>query len=157
MLATMVELPTLSEARKAMRSRTYKIGQGVDRQVYRLPNGHWVYKRDTFKGGAVNRAEYAAYLRHKDTLPEGIAFPEMHMVNKNIIAAEYIVNEVEAIADAKSECDFGWHHCNNERTCWVTPYEKLIQKAGIIDDYHGGNVRVNGGKIYLIDLGEFFG
>ncbi len=153
----MADMPTLKEARRAMRNPSYKIGQGVDRQVYRVPGSRWVYKRDTYKGGAVNRAEYQAYIDHKDNLPDGIAFPTMYMVNRNIIAAEYILNEVEEIADANSECDFGWHHCRNEKACWVTPYENRIIMAQVIVDYHGGNVRVNDGKIYIIDLGEFFG
>ena len=153
------DAPSLAEALAAMRNKKHCIGAGIDRRVYRLPGSRWVYKRNHSER-EVNQAEYKAYLKFKDKLPCGVAMPKMVMVTENIIAAEFVENEVDSIAPADSNCDFGWCLCSDEgkqeKDCWTHYWRNMLQDAGVIEDIHGGNVRIKNGVAYIIDLGEFY-
>jgi hypothetical protein len=156
MATIIVNAPSLEECEKAISRASNCIGSGVDRQVFRLKDSPWVYKKERNGCKGVNASEYATYLELSTLLPEGVAFPLMALLDNGVIAAEFIDNEVDAIADPNSECDFDGHVCDNETVCWVTPWIALAESADVINDLHGGNVRINNGTLYIIDLGEYF-
>lgn len=152
MARVIINGPTLEECKEAL--KLPPIGSGVDRTVYRVPGSLWVYKKEKRYAKGTNADEYGTFVQLRHKLPDGIALPEMVLLSNEVLAAEYIENEVEQYADPNSECDFGWHiKCKDENACWTTPWVNKIESTGYNFDVHGGNILINDGIIYIIDLG----
>lgn len=141
-------LPTVDEANNAI-NYGKRFTEGSCRNVYYIPGSKWVYKTDMhYAYSQGNAAEWAAYLDKKDSLPAGIKYPEMHMLENGVLAAEFIDGEVPSWGCWESE-----HDCEDVSKCfWLINFELI---SSVTRDGHPGNLRVMpNGDIYIIDLGH---
>jgi predicted Ser/Thr protein kinase len=151
-----VDLPSVEDSEYA-RHYGHKVGQGAFRAVFRIPGSRWAYKFERtdaecwFKDRTANLTEMRNYAEQKDNLPEGVAFPEMILLDNGAIAVKF----VDGLTAVKSHCD-RYDDCNCSShgltKCWLD----LI--SGInIRDLHGRNVMISpkDKKVYIIDIGEF--
>lgn len=141
-------LPTIEEANDAI-NHGKRFTEGSYRNVYHIPGSKWVYKTDIRKGYPQgNIDEWEAYLDKKDSLPAGIKYPEMHMLDNGVLAAEFIDGEI-----ASWDCWMGDHACTSLDDCFWIKNEYLL--SSVTRDGHPGNIRVMpNGDIYIIDLGH---
>jgi hypothetical protein len=133
-------MPTLAECEQATVSE-YEIGEGRDRTGYHIPGSKWVYKIQRYSRSNANQREIIRYeqLINSSNVPDGIAFPEMHILENGVIAAEYI--EGREPDDQEMELVY-----------------KLEDIFGMYDSSASCNIRVveteNVKTVYIIDLAE---
>ena len=73
------QLPSVEESEKAIRQGKL-VGSGAFRDVYRLGDSPWVYKRErdlTWSKNGCNAQEMKNFNTLRNRLPEGVDFPEM--------------------------------------------------------------------------------
>lgn len=149
-----MSLPTLEEAEQAFSNQDYFIGEGRHRSAYHIPGSRWVYKINRNGAGRVNRREYGHYNRIKASeIPDCVRLPEMHLLDGDIIAAEYIPGERPDYCDWRTHKD---HH--SPRACWRNIVD-LIEDTYFLDDLCPANIRESYDDqvtliVYIIDLGE---
>lgn len=150
-----VDLPSIDEA-KAAAYYGKKVGSGAYRNVYRVSGSRWVYKFEKDGCWAANSEcnvhEMSNFRRVRKSLPEGVDFPEMHLLEDGTLAAEY----VDGIHTRDLRCYSGCTRCKTEfglADCWTKMIEP-VRMSGM-QDLHGGNVKVANGKVYIIDIGEY--
>lgn len=153
----MLDVPSLDEA-QAARYYGEQIGRGAYRTVYRLPGSRWVYKFQN-DGWAYNTDsnahEFHNYSTKRETLPQGVDFPEMHLLG-NVIAAEYVDGVLAMNAHESTWKRDGYTNicnCESHRAsqCWQKAISTINMK-----DLHGRNVMIRkDGKILIIDIGEY--
>jgi serine/threonine-protein kinase RIO1 len=148
-------MPSVEESEEARKTGKL-IGSGAFRDVYRLPGSPWVYKFERpvriQQGNGCNKREYSNFLLRKDSLPEGVDFPEMYYLSNNVLAAEFIdgVNGREAHPHYKTcLCEsFGISKC------WRDAIQSL---QGVMRDLHMFNIMISPSarRVYIIDIGEY--
>jgi len=148
-----IPVPTLEDAFRAVSNPDNRIGSGDSRTVYREPGSYWAYKvcnSPEFDAIIANENEYDNFVMYRDSLPYGIAFPEMVLLSYEtefednyILAVEYIEADRE-----NSKCHRGFHFCDDDPTCWAAICE--IHDLPI-DDLHSENVIHKGNILYIID------
>lgn len=148
MVARVEGLPT---ERKAMYAIYHGkvVGEGSYRKVFRTGRSRWVYKVDTTRESVgSNSYEWQTYLEYCNAkLAKGVKIPEMHLIDGNIIACEYIKGK-----HPKNECyrDYHVEECPGEDNCWAEKVKNIK-----IADIHFQNVLISkDGTIYIIDLGH---
>lgn len=140
----MSDLPTMEECNKAISNPEYEIGKGKDRRAFRVPGSKWVYKVADYYDTYTNPGEierYTMLMNNPDLIPEGLHFPEMHLMENGVVAAQFIDgdrarNQEEKEIATQFADNIGWHdssaYCNTRVTV----------------DSEGNK------KLYIIDLGE---
>ena len=147
-MARMEDFPTLRKAMYAFANGKI-IGEGEYRTVYRLRSGRWVYKVDSHTHNSVgtNLWEWETYKRYSQIeLPENVKFPEMYLLEGNVIAAEYVKGK-----HPDNECYRTEHvdSCPGKDVCWAEAVKDIP-----IGDLHSENVLISpNGTVYIIDLG----
>lgn len=151
-ISVLTNMPSIAEAELATSVPGNFIGKGVSRETYRLPGSSWAYKIETpyGKNKKANETEWIAYNELKDTLPEGIKFPEMHLLDNGIIATEFIDGE-----HPDNQCSSIGHRCwiENRDRCFWTVYLPIISL--VIYDGHNANIILKDDSIYIIDINDY--
>jgi hypothetical protein len=148
-----IPVPTLEDAFRVVSNPDNRIGYGDSRDVYRESGSYWAYKvcnSPDFHAVIANESEYDNFVMYRDSLPSGIAFPEMVLLpyetefeDNYILAVEFIEADREP-----SECHRGFHFCEDDPTCWAMMCEMYKLP---IDDLHSENVIHKGNILYIID------
>jgi hypothetical protein len=149
-----IQAPTLQEAWRVVSDENNFIGSGDSRNVYREPGSYWAFKvcnNDSFEAIIANENEYDNYVMYRDSLPAGIEFPRMVLLEYTsdfdedcyILAVEFIEADREP-----SECHRGFHFCEDDPTCWAMICEMYKLP---IEDLHCENVIHKGNILYIID------
>lgn len=153
------EIPSDEEAYYAQ-AYGVKIGAGAFRKVYRIPGSRFAYKFEHARGwssnSGANRQEFHNYTTRRATLPEGVDFPEMHMLPSGAIAVEFVDGVLGKVAHSWSDNGLSYRDncmCSSHwgAQCWKKAIEGIDMR-----DLHGGNVMITRqGKILIIDIGEY--
>ncbi len=145
------DVPTLRKARNAKRIGKM-VGSGCFRKVFRTGSSKWAYKFDKSEGSTgngSNYSEYQTYLAIKDSgrLPESVRLPEMHLLEGNILAVEYVKGK-----HPDNWCDPDYHvsRCPGKDKCWAGRF----QRSPIRDMHNQNVILTKDGTLYLIDLGH---
>jgi hypothetical protein len=149
------EIPTTRKAKYAI-SKGNLIGEGAFRNVYRTGKSQWVYKVDngdwTADYHGTNSAEMTNYKKIRAMLTENgkVRVPEMRLIGKDIIAAEYVNGEFPAYCESY-RCECKESELFDGR-CWIDVVKQAVNRE--LFDIHAGNVKIApDGTIYIIDLG----
>jgi serine/threonine-protein kinase RIO1 len=151
-MAVVKTLPSIEEAHLAFSHSRNRIGSGSFREVYRLPNSYWAYKRDKSRYSKTdgNKAEWSNYKRLITTaIPANIRLPEMFMLSNGILAVQFIEGKVPT----QEFCYPDYHCCDEQDSCFWTIYGEALEN--LVGDMHSYNVIIDQlGNIYMIDLGS---
>jgi hypothetical protein len=152
----MTDMPTVEECEIATGSYDFYVGSGWDRHGYHIPGSRWIYKVAKDPNNDVNQGEYSRYQELQEQfLPDGIAIPEMHLLENGIIAAEFIDGE-----KPHEYCRDHDSHYEDYPACWLNWVNEFSGQTGLWDSSALCNMRLirdeagNVTKVYLIDLGE---
>ncbi|KAI4218410.1 MAG: hypothetical protein L6R40_008776, partial [Gallowayella cf. fulva] len=135
-----VDLPTLEECAVATGNDEYMIGAGRDRRGYHIPGSRWVYKVAKYPSERVNRREYDSYRKVVDSgsMPAGLHLPEMHLLDNEVMASEYIPGERPKSCDWRTHADT---HIEDD-ACWTNVVATFCDRFGYYDSSAACNVRI---------------